>query len=273
MRQIVRVVPKKMQRTLIIRYFIKFILWICLLGIGWSVTGCADRKHTQQQEYLIKVGDKIMTVGDFNKAFEIAKAAYSYDILQKPEEIREAMLSLVKQMTEEMILLERAKEIGVTVTASEVETAAADIKRDYPDHEFQNSLIENAVPYTSWKQALKRRLLMNKVVAKDLGDELHVTPDDVSEYQKAHPGELTVSTGPKEAAASKPPAANDMKTDEEAAEKARHDDVVKLLRREKMEKAYTPWIESLRKKYTVEINIVQLKKMTDLNQIRKHLAS
>ncbi|MGA7143047.1 MAG: SurA N-terminal domain-containing protein [Desulfobacterales bacterium] len=270
---IVRGAPKKMQRVLIIRYFIKFILLICLLGIGWSITGCADREHKQQQEYLIKVGDKIMTVGDFNKAFEIAKAAYSYDMLQNPEAVREVMLSLVKQMTEEMILLERAKEIGVTVTASEVEKAAADIKSDYPDHEFQNSLIENAVPYTSWKQALKRRLLMNKVVAKDLGDEIHVTPEDVSEYEKAHPGAFTVTTGPKEATASKPPAAKAMETDAEAAEKARHDDVVKMLRREKMEKAYTPWIEALKKKYTVEINEAQLKKMTDLKQIRKHLAS
>ena len=266
-------VSGKMQRVLIIRYFIKFILLICLSGIGWSATSCADRGHKQQQEYLIKVGNKIMTVGDFNKAFEIAKAAYSYDMLQKPEEIREAMLSLVKQMTEEMILLERAKEIGVTVTASEVEKAAADIKRDYPDHEFQNSLIENAVPYTSWKEALKRRLLMNKVIAKELGDEIQVTPDDVSEYEKAHLGEYTVSTEPKEATASKPPSGKAVERDTEATEKAGHDDVEKLLRREKLEKAYIPWIEGLKKKYTVEINEVQLKKMTDLKQIRKHLAS
>ena len=266
-------VPRKMQRVLIIRYFIKFILLICLLGVGWSVTGCADREHKQQQKYLIKVGDKIMTVADFNKAFEIAKAAYSYDMLQRPEEIREAMLSLIKQMTEEMILLKRAKEIGVTVTASEVEKVAEDIKRDYPDHEFQNSLIENAVPYTSWKQALKRRLLMNKVIAKDLGDEIHVTPEDVSEYENAHPEEFSVTTGPKKETASKSPAGKAMEADAEAAEKARHDNVVKMLRREKIEKAYTPWIEALKKKHTVEINEVQLKKMTDLKQIRKHLAS
>jgi hypothetical protein len=270
---IVRGVFGKMQRVSIIRYFIKFILLMCLSGIGWSVTGCSDRGHKRLQEYLIKVGNKIMTVGDFNKAFEIAKVAYSYDTLRKPEAIREAMLSLVKQMTEEMILLERAKEIGVTVTASEVEKAAADIKRDYPDHEFQNSLIENAVPYTSWKQALKRRLLMNKVIAKDLGDEIHVTPDEVSEYEKAHPEEFTVSTAPKKATASKPPDGKAMETDAEATEKVRHDDVVKMLRREKMEKAYTPWIEALKKRYTVDINEVQLKKMTDLKQIRKNLAS
>ncbi len=75
------------------RYFINIIFLICVLGIAWVLTGCADREHKKQDEYLIKVGDKIMTVADFNKAFEIAKAAYSYDMLQKPEAIREALLT------------------------------------------------------------------------------------------------------------------------------------------------------------------------------------
>jgi SurA-like N-terminal domain len=263
---IVPMCRRKCSRFLMIRYFINVILLICLSGVGWSLSGCADREQKQQHEYLIKVGDKIMTVADFNKAFEIAKAAYPLDVLQKPEAVRTALLRLVKQMTEEMILLERAKDIGVTVTASEVEKAMADIKKDYPGNEFQNSLVENAVPYLSWEQALKRRLLMEKVVDKDLGDQIHVTADDISEFEKAHPSESPAASDFKEAAA---PRTSDVK----ATEKDRHDAVVKLLRREKMEKAYTSWIETLKKKYTVEINEVRLKKMTDLKQIRKHLAS
>jgi hypothetical protein len=249
------------------KYFINIIALICLLGVGWALSGCADREPKKQDEYLIKVGDRTMSVADFNRAFEIAKSAYSYEILQNPEAVREALLQLVKQMTEEMILLERAKETGVTVTSSEVEKALADIKGDYPDNEFQNLLIENAVPYSSWKQALKRRLLMNKVIAKDLGDQIHVTPDDISEYDKAHPGESPEASELKEeATASKTP-------DVKAREKARHDAIVKLLRREKLEKAYTSWVEALKIKYTVEINVKELQKITDLQQIRKRLAS
>ncbi|MGA8180876.1 MAG: SurA N-terminal domain-containing protein [Desulfobacterales bacterium] len=249
------------------RYFINLIALICLLGVGWALTSCADREQNKQDGYLIKVGDRIMTVADFTKAFEIAKSAYSYEILQKPEAVREAMLRLVRQMTEEMILLERAKETGVTVTSSEVEKTLADIKGDYPDNEFQNSLIENAVPYLSWKQALKRRLLMDKVIVKDLEDQIHVTPDDISEYEKAHPVESPAASDLKatEATASKTPDVKTMK-------KARHDAIVKLLRREKLEKVYPSWVEALKKKYTVEINVKELRKITDLQQIRKRLA-
>jgi hypothetical protein len=246
------------------RYFVKFILLICLLGVGCALTGCADREQQQKDVYLIKVGDKIMTVGDFNKAFEIAKAAYSYDELQQPEAIREARLRLVKQMAEEMILLERAKEMGITVTASEFEKALADIKGDYPGNEFQDSLIENAVPYLSWKEALRRRLLMEKVVAKDLGDRIRITPDDISRYEKAQSDDVPVTSAP-EASQSKTP-------ELETTEKASHDAVVKILRREKLENAYPSWLEALNKKYNVQINQEELKKLTDLKQIRKHLA-
>jgi hypothetical protein len=243
----------------------KFIVLICFLWVAFAVTGCSDLEQKQPDEYLIKVGDRIMTVAEFNKAFEIAKTAYSYNAIQKPEAIREARLRLVQQMTEEMILLERAKEIGITVTASEVEKALADIKGDYPGNEFQNLLIENAVPYPTWEKGLKRRLLMEKVIAKDLGDQIHITPDDISKYYKAHLGDVT---GTPDAEVTEP------ETPEvKATEKEKQNAVAKMLRREKMENAYTSWMEALKKKYTVEINKEQFQKMTDLKYIRKHLAS
>ena len=238
---------------------------ICFLWAGCALTGCSDIKQKEQDEYLIKVGDKVLTVADFNKAFEIAKSAYSYNIMQKPEAVREARIRLVKQMTEELILLERAREIGLTVTASEVEKALADIKKDYPDDEFQQSLIENAVPYPTWKEGLKRRLLMEKVVARDLGDRIHIAPDDLSEYYKAHLNDVPVTSDRK--------AAEHQTSDVKATEKGQRDAIIKILRREKMEKAYPPWMEALKKKYVVEINKEQLQKITSLKNIRNSLAS
>ena len=245
--------------------FRSFRVLICLLWAGSALTGCADRKQNPQDEFLIKVGTRILTVADFNKAFEVAKAAYSYKIIQQPEVIRNTRLRLVRQMTEEMILLERAKEIGVTVTAPEVEKALADIKGEYPDDEFQKSLIENAVPYPTWKEALKRRLLIEKVVAKDLGNQIHITPDDISTYYKAHMDDTPGTSEKKE---------TEHKTDDvKVPEKIQRDAVVKILRQEKLEKAYIPWIETLKNKYRVEINKAQLQKLTSLKNIRKSLAA
>lgn len=229
-----------------IRYSIKCISLICFLWVGYALAGCSDVKQKQTDEYFIKLKDRIITVADFNKAFEIAKNAYPQNRIQQPEVAREARLRLIQQMTEEIILLERAEELGIKMTDSQVEKAIRDIKRDYPDNVFQEILLEYAIPYQYWKEGLKTRLIMEKVIAQELGDKIKITHDDISQYYEEHLEDDITST--------------DMK----AMSKDINNIIIKILRKEKMEKAYASWIKNLKNKYAVEINKKELEKLTGL---------
>jgi len=229
-----------------IRYSIKFISLICFLWVGYTLAGCSDFEHKQRNEYFIKVGDRTITVADFNKAFEIAKNAYPQNRIQRPDVTRGIRLRLIQQMTEEMILLERAEELGITMTDSQVEKALRDIKKDYPDNVFQEILLEYAIPYQSWKEGLKTRLLMEKVITQELGDKIEITHDDISKYYEEHFKDDNTSP------------------DVKAVSKDINNIIIKILRKEKMEKAYALWIKKLRNKYAVEINKKELEKMTGL---------
>lgn len=225
-----------------IRYSIKFVSFICFLWVGYTLVGCSDVEHKQKDEYFIKVGNRTITVADFNKAFEIAKNAYPHNSIQQPDVIREARLRLVQQMTEEMILLQRAEELGVTIKDSEVEKTLEELKRDYPDNVFQEILLEYAIPYRSWREGLKTRLLMEKVIAKELGDQIEITHDDISKYYEEHFKDDDTASVVKEV----PEDINNI--------------IKKILRKEKMEKTYAPWIEKLKNNYVVEINKKELEK-------------
>jgi FKBP-type peptidyl-prolyl cis-trans isomerase (trigger factor) len=229
-----------------IRYSIKSISLICFLWVGCTLAGCSDVEHKQKDEYLIKLKDRIITVADFNNAFEIAKNAYPQNEIQQPDVARKARLRLIQQMTEEIILLERAEELGITMTDSQLEKAIKDIKRDYPDNVFQEILIEYAVPYRSWKEGLKTRLLMEKVITQELGDKIKITHDDISKYYEEHFKDDNTSP------------------DVETISKDVNSIIIKILRKEKMEQAYTSWIKNLKNKYAVEINKKELEKMTGL---------
>jgi FKBP-type peptidyl-prolyl cis-trans isomerase (trigger factor) len=229
-----------------IRYSIKCISLICFLWVGYTLAGCSDVKQKQTDEYFIKLKYRIITVADFNKAFEIAKNAYPQNRIQQPDVVREARLRLIQQMTEEIILLERAEELGITVTDSQVEKAITDIKSDYPDNIFQEILVEYAVPYRSWKEGLKTRLLMEKVITQELGDKVEITHDDISKYYEEHFKDDNSSP--------------DVKT----VSKDVNSIIIKILRKEKMEQAYTSWIKNLKNKYAVEINKKELEKLTGL---------
>lgn len=226
-----------------ITYFNRFMVLIGFLSIIYFLAGCADSESGCRDEYFIRVGDSVITVLDFKRAFEIVKASYSHRAMQQPDAVQEAKLRFVKQMTEEMILRERAKDVGITITDEEVKQAVEDIKRDYPEDVFDQILLEYAVPYQLWEKGLETRLLMEKVIAKELGDQIQVTPDDLSKYYEAHHK------------------SDELTSDIKKASKDINETVIRNLRRKKIEEAYKPWIEELRKKYIIEINKAQWKKI------------
>ena len=219
-----------------IRCSIKLIVPISFLLIVFSFSGCSNSEQKQSEEYFIKVGGRGITVSDFKTAFEIAKTAYSYQSVRQPGTLREARLRLVQQMIEEMLILERAKELGIEVAKIEVEQAAENIKNDYPDTVFQEMLLEYAVPYHTWEKRLENRLLMEKVITEELGDQIEITPDDMTKYDEERSKDDRIAPGAK---------AGFEETDET---------IIKNLRRERMEKAYSSWIKKLKKIYPVEIN-------------------
>nr|MBC8391901.1 SurA N-terminal domain-containing protein [Deltaproteobacteria bacterium] len=110
------------------------------------IFGCVASEPDVPNEYLIRVGNRVMTVADFNRTFELAKAAYPHNVLQNEAVLKIIRSRLLSQITEEMILMQRAAEIQVSVTDEELEKAISDIKRDYPDGVFKQTLLECAVP-------------------------------------------------------------------------------------------------------------------------------
>lgn len=227
-----------------IRYSNKLSPMFGALLIIYILTGCADygsdSHSVPNDNYLIRVGDRVATTVDFNRAFEIVKTAYSHNALQEPDFCKGAKLRLLSQLIEEMIILERAKELNIGISGSEVDEAVAQIKEDYDENAFEQTLLEHAVSYHLWKKELERRLLIEKVVERELKEQVVITPEDISNYYKkhynGHGGQSDLSAGPDKADGD----LNRM--------------IVKQLRREKAEEAYKPWIENLRKKYLIEIN-------------------
>ena len=217
------------------------VILILILPVLFS--GCPDPGSSSQNQYLIKVGEHSATVLDFQKAFEATRVVYPNNMSQKSAAHKEAQIRLLKQMTEELILLERAKELNITVTDEEIKKAVAEIKADYPDEVFEETLLEYAVSYEAWEKALKNRLLMEKLVAKELKNQIEITTDDISEYYKENykNGQLDPEM-----------AMNSSDINEK---------IVEHLRRQKTEEAYKLWIEKIQKKYEIEINKEQWEKI------------
>lgn len=225
------------------KYLHNKILMTVVLLIVCVLTACPGPELKQQGEYLIRVGERVVTVLDFQKAFEIAKAAYPHNVLQEPAALKEARTRLLNQMTEELVLLERAKELNISISDMEVEKAVAEIKSDYPDNVFEEILLEYAVSYKSWEKGLRTRLLIDKLVEKELSGQIVITADDISKYYE------------------KNYKADKHKPDWVENSQNLNEKIVKHLRRKKIEKIYKSWIVEIQKRYNIEINEEQWEKI------------
>ena len=230
---------------------------LCLIGsvlFCFLSTGCEQKTSDYGNEVLLSVGDRVLTVLDFNQAFEVSKTAYAHNIRQQPEELRDAQVRLLNQLTVELIILERAKELEISVTDDELERAVSEIKSDYPEGEFEETLIEFAVSYDTWRNRLKIRLTMDKVVEAELNNRISISPEDISQYYK------------------KNFEGKEIESDATQSSEDINETIVKQLRREKAEQAYKTWIEELKTKYHIEISSEQWDKITAPKRIKENEA-
>ena len=215
------------------------------------LSACEQKETDLGKEVLIRVADRVMTVLDFKNAFEITKIAYENDIKEQPEDLKKAQIRLLNQLTVEMILLEKAKGLKISITDAELEQAISGIKGDYPEGEFENTLLEYAVSYDSWKDRLRNRLIIEKVIEEELKSRISITAEDISDYYQKH-----------------------YQDREEESEAEQHSEdinevIVKQLRRQKAEETYNAWIETLKEQYEIEVNRVQWEKITGTKSIEE----
>lgn len=225
---------------------IKFGCYLmCFVVTCMVFAGCSGSGKEKPEEYLIKSGDKVITVFEYYKALEIAKSAYPHTILQNPDAYNKIKYRLLNQMTEEMIIMKAAEALGIAVTDEELKNAVDNIKKDFPDNEFEQTLLENAISYATWEARLRTRLLMEKVVGQELESKIPISPEDVAKYYKENYSDAgTKST-----------------LDDEGRDINKL--LIKHLRMNKAQEAYEDWIKRIKQDFTIEINEEQWKKILE----------
>ena len=223
----------------------KLFYIVIFLIISISISGCFSSDDDLQPEsrdaYLIQVNDRVVTVREFKRDFEIVESLYPYNSLKDTDFTNNTMSNFLNQLVDEMVLAERAEELNINISDNDLEKVISDIKKDYPDNQFENIFFENAVSYKFWKNSVKFRLLMQKVIEKDLGEKVAILPEDITKYYAKYFKGKNAET--------------DFNPESDDINKK----IVKHLRRQKMEDEYNSWIGALKKKYNIKIKGVGIK--------------
>jgi parvulin-like peptidyl-prolyl isomerase len=151
------------------------------------VSGCSNKGNSGPQgRTVIQVDDHVLTLAEFNEFFEPLQMSYAKEPAGNGLALHQARLRFLLQLLEEMIVLRRAEELDLRVSSEELEETVDRMQKDYGEESFKAMFMKQAVCLETWKERLKRQLLIEKVTRQELQKEISVTPEEIRDYYEQH---------------------------------------------------------------------------------------
>jgi peptidyl-prolyl cis-trans isomerase SurA len=103
-----------------------------------------------------------------------------------PEEVLTAKLSILNDLIVQELLLAKARELKIELPESELDTAYADAKKNTPDDALQQELTRRNLTPADMREGLRRDLLTQKVIQREVVDKIAVSEQEVTDLFNAN---------------------------------------------------------------------------------------
>jgi peptidyl-prolyl cis-trans isomerase SurA len=101
-------------------------------------------------------------------------------------------LSILNELIETEILMQRAEKLGLLATDEEVDRKLNEIKSPYTAEEFNKRLQDKKISLEDFKHDLRRSLTRDKVLNKEITSRINITDQDVTDYYNQHKAEFNL---------------------------------------------------------------------------------
>jgi peptidyl-prolyl cis-trans isomerase SurA len=109
------------------------------------------------------------------------------------EEALTAKLSLLNDFIVQDILLAKARALKIELPEAELDTAYAEAKKNISDEAFQQELSKRNLAPADMREGLRRELLTQKVIEREVGSKIAVTDQQISEFFNANRAQFNLA--------------------------------------------------------------------------------
>jgi peptidyl-prolyl cis-trans isomerase SurA len=152
--------------------------------------GTSENRAANISENVWAVVDgREITRDDVEKAYKRSRDA------SKPlsdEETMTAKLSLLNDLIVQDILLAKARELKIELADRELDTAYDEARKNIPEDTFQQELRQRGLTATDMREGLRRELLAQKVIDREVGSKINVTDQDVTDFFNANRAQFNI---------------------------------------------------------------------------------
>jgi len=109
------------------------------------------------------------------------------------EEALAAKLSVLDELIMQDILQAKAREQKIELADSEIDTAYNEAKKNITDEAFQQELTKRNVTAADMRDGLRRQLIAQKVIDKNVGSKIAPTDQDVTDFFNANRAQFNLA--------------------------------------------------------------------------------
>ena len=109
------------------------------------------------------------------------------------EEALSLKLSVLDELINSEILLERAQKMNLVATDAEVEDKFTEAKSPYTEEEFQNRLKDTGLTVDDLKSDIRRQLSIQKLLNREVVAKISITDQDVADYYSKNRAQFNIA--------------------------------------------------------------------------------
>jgi peptidyl-prolyl cis-trans isomerase SurA len=164
-----------------------------VLVVGAIVGACRSKgpstTATISPDTWATVDGRTITRDEVEKAYR-----RTHDSAEKlsDEEALTAKLSLLNDLIVQDLLLAKAGTLKIELPETEVDAAYADAKKNIPDEAFQEELKRRNLTAVDMRDGLRRELLAQKVIDREVASKVAVTDQQVSDFFAANRAQFNI---------------------------------------------------------------------------------
>ncbi len=153
----------------------------------------AQSKDTLIEEIVARVNNQIITLSDYEKAAqglaeEVRQDCQNCAPDQLQAEVKERQKNLLRDMIDQQLLIERAKDMGIDVE-TELVKRLDEVRKENnlaTMDDLEKAVEKQGIVWEDYKQQMKNGLLTQKVIQQEVGGRMDIGPDEIKKYYDAH---------------------------------------------------------------------------------------
>lgn len=168
---------------------------LALSGVSLAVSAPAhaQSKGNVVEEIVARVNNQIITLSDYQKAAaglqqEAAQDCQNCSPLQIQGEVERRQKDLLRDMIDQQLLIERAKDMDLSVETDLVKRLDEVRKQNNLSslEDLEKAVEGQGIVWEDYKTQLRNQLLTQEVIRREVGGRMNIGSDEVKKYYDAH---------------------------------------------------------------------------------------